>query len=145
MPTADVNGIGLYYEEHGKGFPVVFAHGAGGNHISWWQQVPVFARRYRCVTFDHRGWGLSLDADDRGPAAFIPDLRALIDHLGLEEMFLVGQSMGGLTCLGLTIADPGRVRGLVTTGDIADAKELLANLKSPQAVVDAIAEVQSAG
>jgi hypothetical protein len=41
--------------------------------------------------------------------------------------------------------DLGRVRGLVTTGDIADAKELLANLKSPQAVVDAIAEVQSAG
>ena len=119
MPTADVNGIGLYYEEHGKGFPVVFAHGAGGNHISWWQQIPAFSRRYRCITFDHRAWGLSLDADDRGPVAFVPDLRALIDHLGLDEMFLVGQSMGGLTCLGLTIANPNRVRGLVMANTFA--------------------------
>ena len=119
MPTVDVNGIGLYYEEHGKGFPVVFAHGAGGNHISWWQQVPVLSRRYRCITFDHRGWGLSLDGDDRGPAAFVADLRALLDHLGLEETFLVGQSMGGLTCLGLTIANPGRIRGLVMANTFA--------------------------
>ena len=44
MPTLDVNGIDLYYEEHGKGFPVVLAHGAGGNHMSWWQQVPVLSR-----------------------------------------------------------------------------------------------------
>jgi 3-oxoadipate enol-lactonase len=119
LPTADVNGIGLYYEEHGKGFPVVFAHGAGGNHISWWQQIPTFLRRYRCITFDHRGWGLSLDAGDRGPTAFIADLRALIDRLGLEEMFLVGQSMGGLTCLGLALANPGRVRGLVMANTFA--------------------------
>jgi 3-oxoadipate enol-lactonase len=119
LPAASVNGIELYYEEHGKGFPVVFAHGAGGNHISWWQQVPVFSRRYRCITFDHRGWGLSLDGDDRGPASFVSDLRALIDHLGLNEMFLVGQSMGGLTCLGVTIASPGRVRGLVMANTFA--------------------------
>jgi 3-oxoadipate enol-lactonase len=119
LPTASVNGIDLYYEEYGKGYPVVFAHGAGGNHISWWQQVPVFSRRYRCITFDHRGWGLSLDGDDRGPAAFVSDLTGLIDHLGLDDMFLVGQSMGGLTCLGVTIAGPERVRGLVMANTFA--------------------------
>jgi len=119
LPTAEVNGISLYYEEHGKGFPVVLAHGAGGNHVSWWQQVPVFARKYRCITFDHRGWGLSLDGDDRGPAAFVKDLEALIDHLGLEVIFLVGQSMGGLTCLGVTMANPARVRGLVMANTFA--------------------------
>jgi 3-oxoadipate enol-lactonase len=119
LPTAEINGIGLYYEEHGKGFPVIFAHGAGGNHISWWQQVPVFSRSYRCITFDHRGWGLSLDGDDSGPAAFTADLTALIDHLSLDEMFLVGQSMGGLTCLGVTIANPSRVRGLVMANTFA--------------------------
>lgn len=119
MPTADVNGIQLYYEEHGKGSPVVFAHGAGGNHLSWWQQVPVFARKYRCITFDHRGWGLSLDGDDRGPAAFVDDLKALLDFLDLEEVFLVGQSMGGLTCLGVTMLEPPRVRGLVMANTFA--------------------------
>jgi 3-oxoadipate enol-lactonase len=119
LPTALLDDIDLYYQDYGKGFPVVFAHGAGGNHISWWQQVPVLSRQYRCITFDHRGWGLSLDRDDRGPAAFTADLRALINHLDLPEVFLVGQSMGGLTCLGATIADPQRIRGLVMANTFA--------------------------
>jgi 3-oxoadipate enol-lactonase len=119
LPVAEINGVQLYYEDHGKGFPIVFAHGAGGNHLSWWQQVPAFSRDYRCITFDHRGWGLSLDGDDSGPAAFVADLAALLEHLGLEEVFLVGQSMGGLTCLGFTFENPGRVRGLVMANTFA--------------------------
>ncbi len=47
----------LYYEVHGEGPPVVFAHGAGGTHLSWWQQIPVLSEHFRCVTFDHRGFG----------------------------------------------------------------------------------------
>jgi 3-oxoadipate enol-lactonase len=119
MPTADINGFQLYYEEHGKGFPVVLAHGAGGNHMSWWQQIPVFSMRFRCITFDHRGWGLSLDADDSGPAAFVDDLEGLLDRLGVEETYLVGQSMGGLTCLAYTLRHPDRVRGLVMANTFA--------------------------
>ena len=119
MPTAAVNGVHLYYEEHGKGFPLVLAHGAGGNHLSWWQQVPAFSREYRCITFDHRGWGLSVDGQDAGPAAFIDDLRGLLDDLDVEKTFLVGQSMGGLTCLGFTLACPDRVRGLVMANTFA--------------------------
>ena len=113
MASAAVNGIDLYYEEHGAGPAVVFAHGAGGNHLSWWQQVPVFSRKYRCVTFDHRGWGLSLDGQEPGPAAFVGDLHGLLDHLGIERAALVAQSMGGLTCLSFTIAYPQRVWALV--------------------------------
>src|SRR3990172_6036775 len=40
MPSLDVNGVHLYYEEHGKGFAVVFAHGAGGNHLSFTLAYP---------------------------------------------------------------------------------------------------------
>src|SRR3990172_12371291 len=119
MPYASVNGTELYYEENGKGFPVVLAHGAGGNHLSWWQQVPEFSRHHRVITFDHRGWGLTLDAGDLGPAAFIDDLRGLLDHLEIEEALLVGQSMGGLTCLGAALAQPRRVRGLVMANTFA--------------------------
>ncbi len=119
MPTATINGAQLYFEDHGKGFAVIFAHGAGGNHLSWWQQVPALSRHYRCITFDHRGWGLSLDSDGQGPAAFISDLLALLDYLHIEQTFLVGQSMGGLTCLGAAIAQPRRVRGLVMANTFA--------------------------
>src|SRR5262249_49374764 len=40
---------------------LLFLHGAGGNHLSWWQQVPVFSEEYRCVTLDQRGFGRSPD------------------------------------------------------------------------------------
>lgn len=119
MPFADVNGTCLYYEEHGKGLPVVFAHGAGGNHLSWWQQIPEISRLYRCLTFDHRGWGMSPDEGDVGPAAFPEDLAGLIDLLGLERVFLVGQSMGGFTCLLYALANQGRVLGLVMANSFA--------------------------
>jgi 3-oxoadipate enol-lactonase len=113
MAFLSVSGTDLYYEEHGKGPAVVFAHGAGGNHLSWWQQVPAFSRSYRCVTFDQRGWGLSLNGHDAGPAALVDDLRALLDHLEIGRAALVAQSIGGLACLAFTIAHPERVSALV--------------------------------
>jgi 3-oxoadipate enol-lactonase len=119
MPTAELNGGRIYYEEHGKGPAIVFAHGAGGNHLSWWQQVPEFSRHFRCVTYDHRGWGLSIDENETGPASFIEDLRSLLDHLEIERTFLVAQSMGGLSCLAIALADPQRVRGLVMANTFA--------------------------
>jgi 3-oxoadipate enol-lactonase len=114
MPSTKINGIDLYYEVHGTGPAVLFAHGGGGNHLSWWQQVPVFAPNFRCVTFDHRSFGRSRDADGGpGPGAFVEDLRQLLDHLGIAKTALVGQSMGGWTVLGFTAAYPERVTALV--------------------------------
>ena len=118
MANASINGIQLYYEVHGPALGtspvIVFAHGAGGNHLSWWQQVPYFQDRYTCVTFDHRGFGQSRDVPD-GPgwAAYSDDLLALLDHLGIARANLVAQSMGGWTCLGLALGHPGRVAKLV--------------------------------
>jgi 3-oxoadipate enol-lactonase len=126
MPKAQVNGIELYYEVHGDGPAIVFAHGAGGNHLSWWQQVPVFARQYRCITIDHRGFGQSPDVPNGpGSQAFVEDLKQLLDHLEIERVSLVAQSMGGRTCLGFTLAYPDRVQALVmadTTGGFGDAR-----------------------
>jgi len=114
MPFLTTGDTRLYYETHGSGPAIVFAHGAGGNHLSWWQQVPHFRDRYTCVVFDHRGFGQSLDprpVDER--PRFDEDLAALIDHLGLADVRLVAQSMGGWTCLGYTVTQPARVRALV--------------------------------
>ena len=46
----------IYFETEGAGPVLIFAHGLGGNHLSWWQQVPHFRDRYTCVTFAHRGF-----------------------------------------------------------------------------------------
>ena len=118
MPFVTIGDFRLYYEVHGptpgSAPAIVFAHGAGGNHLSWWQQVPHFMDRYTCITFDHRGFGQSVEpSGGRGGAAFVDDLRALVDHLGIARAHLVAQSMGGWTCLGFTLRHPDRVERLV--------------------------------
>jgi 3-oxoadipate enol-lactonase len=128
MPFLERDGAELYYETHGAGPALLFAHGLGGGHLSWWQQVPHFRDRYTCVTFDHRGFGLSRESPGgRGPDAYVDDLAGLVDHLGLPDVRLVAQSMGGLTCLGYALRHPERVSALVmacTTGTLDDPETL---------------------
>jgi 3-oxoadipate enol-lactonase len=104
----------LYYEMTGNGPALLFAHGLGGNHLSWWQQVAHFAPHYSCVTFAHRGFAPS-SAVSGGPdvADYRGDLEALIEHLGFDDVRLVGQSMGGWTVLEYAIAHPDKVKALV--------------------------------
>ena len=142
MPHIERAGARIYYETYGHKVgtapAMVFAHGAGGNHLSWWQQVPHFRGRYSCVVFDHRGWGLSVGSKEQtaveskeqtakskdeeggqtaggGPdgSQFVEDLRALLDHLEIERATLVAQSMGGWTSLGFAMRWPERVERLV--------------------------------
>ena len=122
MPWVSVGDTRLYYEARGKGPALVFAHGAGGNHLSWWQQVPFFAEQYRCLVFDHRAFGRSVDAPEpQGRRAFAEDLRQLLDHLGIERTAIVAQSMGGRTAVGFALRNPGRVCALVLAGTTGGA------------------------
>ena len=118
MPhLARPDGFRLYYERHGDGPAVLFAHGAGGNGLSWWQQVPVFAERYTVVTFDHRAFGRSPDIEDGpGRAAFGEDVVALVDALALDQVHFVAHSMGARTAAGLMRHDPARFRSLIVSG-----------------------------
>jgi 3-oxoadipate enol-lactonase len=124
VPFIDRGDAAIFYDVAGSGPALIFAHGLGGNHLSWWQQVPHFRDRYTCVTFAHRGFAPSREEPGGpGPDAFVDDLAALIAHLGLDEVRLVGQSMGGWTCLGYVLRHPERVRALVmacTTGTLGD-------------------------
>ena len=104
----------LYYEVAGSGPPLVFAHGLGGNHLSWWQQVAHFAKTHTCVVFAHRGFTPSTPVPGAtAPDAYADDLAALIQELDLDKVSLVAQSMGGWTCLEYALREPDRVRALV--------------------------------
>ena len=130
MPTARINGVDLYYEIHGAGPTVVLSHGVGSNHLHWWQQVPVWSKHFQVITFDHRGFGLSMD-DGRGPPAFVDDLIGLLDHLEIRRTALVGQSMGGFTVAGVASRQPERISALVLSSSSAG---LVAPRPLPQAV-----------
>ena len=104
----------IYYEVTGRGPAVVFAHGLGGNHLSWWQQVAHFAATRTCVVFAHRGFPPSSPAPGRtAPDAYADDLARLIEELELKDPALVAQSMGGWTCVEYALREPGKVRALV--------------------------------
>jgi len=107
-------GASLYYEVHGSGPAIVFAHGLGGNHLSWWQQVAHFAPKYTCVTFAHRGFSPSTPVPGtEAPDAYADDLAALVDALELDEFRVVAQSMGGWTSVEYLLRDPSRVKAVV--------------------------------
>jgi len=122
MPKASLNGAEIYFESHSpdirsdhssKPPTVVLAHGVGGNHAIWFNQIESFRQTHRVITFDHRGFGNSTDPDQLGRTAHADDLLALLDYLGIDRTALVGQSMGGGTCIGLVAQAPERVTALV--------------------------------
>jgi non-heme chloroperoxidase len=94
--TENSDDIEIYYEDHGSGQPVVLIHGYPLNGRSWERQErALLAAGYRVINYDRRGFGLSsqptvgYDYD-----TFAGDLKAVLEHLALEDVILVGFSMG---------------------------------------------------
>ena len=119
MPTALINGINLYYEVAGAGFPLVWSHEFGGAHDSWNPQVRYFARCYQVVTYNNRGYGPS-DVPE-GDEAYsqdqsIDDLYRLLQHLGIQQAYVGGLSMGGNIALNFGLTHPEMCRGLIVAG-----------------------------
>jgi pimeloyl-ACP methyl ester carboxylesterase len=119
MPRVPVNGVQLHYEETGQGTPLVFVHEFAGDHESWHLQVRFFARRYRTVTFNARGYPPSDVPTD--PAAYsqdqaVEDVRGLLDALGIATAHVCGLSMGGYATLHFGLRYPERARSLVVAG-----------------------------
>ena len=139
------DGFRLYYEDTGGSAPaLLFLHGAGGNHLSWWQQVPAFADEYRCITVDQRGFGQSPDVPGGpGPNALATDAIALLDHLGIGQAALVAQSMGGWAAAGAAVQAPQRFWAIVmantvgnlTNAEIAALRQKLAAASPPRPAV----------
>ena len=104
----------IYYEIMGEGPAIIFAHGLGGNQMSWWQQLAHFSVRHTCVAFAHRGFTPSSAVPGASaPDAYADDLAALVEELKLSDVRLVAQSMGGWTCLEYALRHPDKVKSLV--------------------------------
>ncbi len=113
------DGIRLFYEETGAGKPVIFVHEFAGDYRSWEPQVRYFGRRYRCLTFNARGYPPS-DVPE-SPSAYsqlraAKDIEAVLDHLGIDRAHVVGLSMGGFATLEFGFQFPRRAFSLCVCG-----------------------------
>jgi pimeloyl-ACP methyl ester carboxylesterase len=116
MPTAQLNGIRLYYEVHGRGFPLVLAHGFAGTAQSWAPQIPALSAHHRLILYDARGhWRSESPKDPRAYSQEIAaaDLGALLARLKVKRAIVGGLSMGGVVAMTFYLKYPERVRALI--------------------------------
>ncbi|HEY7268682.1 MAG TPA: alpha/beta hydrolase, partial [Dehalococcoidia bacterium] len=116
MPSVLVNGVEIAYEDAGSGFPLVWCHEFAGSMESWEPQVHFFARRYRVITYNARGYPPSevpADAAAYSQDIAVEDLYGLLKNLGIEQAYVGGLSMGGSTTLHFGIRHPEIAKALV--------------------------------
>ena len=114
MSYADVNGVSMYYEEHGSGQPLILLHGGLGSGDMYAAILPLLAKGRRVITADLQGHGRTADVDR--PLRYETlgnDVAALIRHLGLDRADLMGYSFGARTALRTAVQHPDLVRRLV--------------------------------
>ena len=102
---------GLYYEIAGEGQPLVLIHGGLVNSDLWDDQFEVFAKQYRTLRYDVRGFGKS-----KSPTSYYSnhgDLRDLLEYFGIERAYVLGLSMGGGIAIDFTLAYPHHVAALL--------------------------------
>jgi len=108
-----VGGGTLYYEDDGRGAPVLMLHGFALDHRMWEPQVRAMRYRFRLVRPDLRGFGRSTPPHPDHPYSHVDDLASLLDALDLPAVHIVGLSMGAGVAVEFTLAHPERVRSLV--------------------------------
>lgn len=115
MPTVLVNGIKLYYEEHGTGPPILLIHGTSSSALVWGDAVKEVAKRGRCIAYDRRGCFRSerpVPYDTTDVTEHADDAAALLDALDAAPAIVIGRSYGGETALDLAWRYPNKVRAL---------------------------------
>jgi pimeloyl-ACP methyl ester carboxylesterase len=120
MPSISArDGAKLYYEEVGRGTPVVFVHEYAGDYRTWEPQLRYFGRQHRCVTYSQRGYPPSDVPSD--PAKYGQDIArddviAVMDALQIDKAHIVGHSMGAYTALHVGAKHPQRCISVTAMG-----------------------------
>jgi pimeloyl-ACP methyl ester carboxylesterase len=123
MPWFEHDGCSLHYEEYGHGSPVLLVHGLGSSCQDWEYQIPALAARHRVIAVDVRGHGRSDKPRERySIAGFSADIEALLDHLHLGPVHLVGLSMGGMIGFQLAVDQPHLLKSLTIVNSAPEVK-----------------------
>ena len=119
MTYADSKGVQLYYEEAGKGFPIVFVHEFAGDLRSWEGQMRYFSRRYRCIAFNALGYlpsDVPAAVSQYSQAIATDDIANVMRSLGVRKAHIIGCSMGGYATLHFGLRYAGMARSLTVIG-----------------------------
>jgi pimeloyl-ACP methyl ester carboxylesterase len=123
MDFAQINGISIAYRDLGTGHPILFLHGHPFNQSMWDPQIAALSARYRTITFDLRGYGVSEvpATESTTLETMADDVNGLLHHLGIEKAVVVGLSMGGQIAMAVADRYPQRLAGLVLAATFPQA------------------------
>jgi pimeloyl-ACP methyl ester carboxylesterase len=137
---AEVNGINLYYETHGRGRPLILLHGGLGSGEMFGPVLPMLAERHQVIAVDLQGHGRTADIDRPIDVRLMAgDIAALIDHLRLGTPDVVGYSLGGGVALQTAAQYPSRVRRLVMVSASLRPDAIYKEMRAQQGQVSAAA------
>lgn len=128
MPYIMSDGVKLYFEENGSGYPIIFLHEFESDCRAWERQIRHFARGYRCITCNARGYPPSDVPEEQGSYSWeyaVDDIVAVMRGLAISRAHVVGTSMGGYTALQLGLRHPEKVSAIVAaaTGSGSSTRE----------------------
>lgn len=111
---ADVNGIKICYEIHGKGYPIILVHGFGDKKEHWRAQVGDLSNYFKVIRFDNRGAGKSERPDGLySMELYADDINALMEYLEIEKAHIIGHSLGGMIVQNFILKYPHRTNKVI--------------------------------
>ncbi|MEA5583272.1 alpha/beta hydrolase [Nodularia harveyana UHCC-0300] len=120
MPQVQINGINFFYDIKGQGEPLLLIAGFLCDHSYWSLIMPSLTREYQVIRVDNRGMGRSSAPDHPYTIQQMAnDVTALLDHIGIHQVNVVGHSMGGQIAQELVLSDPRRVKSLILLSTLA--------------------------
>lgn len=130
MPRVNIGPLTLNVEERGSGPAFIFIPGLAGLLNAWEYQIAELSRRYRCVTFDHRGAGDSdKPASGYSTEVLARDVIGIMDALGIDRAHMAGTSTGGCVLQNLAIDFPARVRCAIFSNTWVKADEYITRVQ----------------
>ncbi|MFJ7737400.1 alpha/beta fold hydrolase [Lysinibacillus sp. NPDC097287] len=123
MPKIKVNDIEMYYEERGKGYPIIFIHGSGASWKMWKPQIEQFSKKYKMIMIDMRGHGESskhFPNDEYSMKVISQDLKAFLDVMNIDKTHIIGLSQGSVVAQLFAIQNSSYINRLVLSNGYSE-------------------------